>query len=106
MVEYRSPAREIVTVQLDEAGGRRPAIPSPHSPTPSVTVPCPLVGLMVGLLTLRRRPAVHSRRLYSNMPDPLGRRLGWGLSRLVKAGNHKSGVLDFTSSPIETMRAH
>lgn len=29
MVEYRGPAREIVTVQLDEAGGRRPAMPSP-----------------------------------------------------------------------------
>lgn len=32
IVEYRSTAREIVTVQLDEAGGRRPAIPSPPHP--------------------------------------------------------------------------
>lgn len=34
---------------------------------------------MVGLLTRHRRPAVHSRRLYTNTLDPLGRRLGWGV---------------------------
>lgn len=58
IVDYRRPAREIVTVELgmrQAAGGLRcPSRLPPHPPCP-----CRLVRLMVGLHTLHRRPAVH-----------------------------------------------
>lgn len=94
IVDYRRPARQIVTVQLDEAGGRRPAIPPPMPPraplTPSPTVPCRFVGLRVGLLALHRMPAVHGGRPSTSTQDPLGRRLGWGS---VKARQTKQAVI-------------
>lgn len=85
IVDYRRPARKIVTVELgmrQAAGGLRcPSRLPPHS-----RCPCRLVGLMVGLHTLHRRPAVHGGRRCTNTHDPLGRRPTWlgGLSRLVK----------------------
>lgn len=85
IVDYRRPARKIVTVELgmrQAAGGLRcPSRLPPHS-----RCPCRLVGLMVGLHTLHGRPAVHGGRRCTNTHDPLGRRPTWlgGLSRLVK----------------------
>ena len=92
IVDYRSPARETGTVQLDETGGRRPAIPSPSPlPTPpSVTVPCRLWASWSVYLH-----CIAGRRFTAASSIPTchilwAGDLAGGLSRLVKASNHKA----------------
>lgn len=83
------PTGEIVTVQLDE--GRRPAACDPPPP-PSPTVPCRLWALWSVYIH-----CIAGRRFTTAGPVPTPKIL-WagdlarGLSRLVKANSHKSGV--------------